>query len=52
MTLAAAGAANQRADRVAHPGAIIQPVLELPQTPWLQSSRRLAGEVLAGLLQE
>jgi hypothetical protein len=33
-------AANQRADRVAQPGAIIPPVLELPQATWLQSSRR------------
>ena len=30
-------AANQRADRAAQPGAIIPPVLELPQATWLQS---------------
>ena len=33
-------AANQLADRVAQPGAIIPPVLELPQATWLQGSRR------------
>ena len=33
-------AANQRADRVAQPGAIIPPVLELLQARWRQSSRR------------
>jgi hypothetical protein len=38
-------AANQRAARVAQPGAIIPPVLELPQAA-------MAAETLAGLLQE
>jgi hypothetical protein len=33
-------AANQGADRVAQPGAIIPPVLKLPQATWRQSSRR------------
>ena len=36
---AASLSTNQRMDRVAQPGAIIPPVLELPQAAWRQSTR-------------
>ena len=45
-------AANQRADCVAQPGAIIPPVLELPQATCAAEQPPLAVETLAGLLQE
>ena len=45
-------AANQRADRVAQPGAIVPPVWELPQATIAAQQPPWAAETLGGLLEE